>query len=160
MAEAPDTSDKRLEELEARATTCRPSCCPAIATTVGRVSRNWRNAIEGGPLPIPSVARRPLPPGGVEELQGAFFVERIKDLFCKMAKAEGKMEAVCEHCAGAKSVAFCRQCTEFICSNCVFSHKKLKVFTGHIVEDLKRGGAKSIPFEEVLPPSALITTSR
>ena len=25
------------------------------------------------------------------------------------------MEAVCEQCAGAKSVAFCRQCAEFFC---------------------------------------------
>ena len=47
-----------------------------------------------GHLPVPSVARRPLyplPPGGVEELQGAFFVERMIDLFSKMAKAEGHL---------------------------------------------------------------------
>ena len=46
----------------ARATTSRPSCCPAITTIVGRVSRSWRNAREGGPLPAPCVARRPLYP--------------------------------------------------------------------------------------------------
>ena len=110
----------------------------------------------GRPFACPECRKEAtLPPGGVEELQGAFFVERMKDLFGKMAKAEGKVEAVCEQCAGAKSVAFCRQCTEFICSDCVRSHKKLKVYTGHVVaslEDLKRGGAKSIPFEEAPPP--------
>ena len=81
----------------------------------------------------------------MEKLQGAFFVERMKDLFGKMAKAEGKVEAVCELCSGGKAVAFCRQCTEFICAECVAIHGKLK-------EDLKRGGAKSIPFEEAPPP--------
>ena len=79
----------------------------------------------------------------------------MKDLFGKMAKAEGKVEAVCEQCAGAKSVAFCRQCAEFICGDCSRSHKKMKVFAGHLVatlKNLKRGGAKSIPFVEAPPP--------
>ena len=90
----------------------------------------------------------------MEELQGAFFVERMKDLFGKMAKAEGKVEAMCEQCAGAKFVAFCLQCAEFICGDCARSHKKMKAFTGHVVaslKDLKRGGPKSIPFKEAPP---------
>ena len=79
----------------------------------------------------------------------------MKDLFGKMAKAEGKVEAVCELCSGGKAVAFCRQCTEFICAECVAIHGKLKTFSGHkvsMLEDLKRGGSKSIPFEEAPPP--------
>ena len=39
------------------ATTRRPSCSPAITTTVGRVSSRWRSTREGGPSPAPSVAR-------------------------------------------------------------------------------------------------------
>ena len=35
-----------------------------------------------------------------------------------MEKAQGKSEAVCEMCSGAKAEAFCRQCTYFICSDC------------------------------------------
>ena len=163
MAEAPDTSDKRLEELEeeitcavcqghyqqAKLLPCNHYYCRACIEELAKRSR-------GRPFACPECRKEAtLPPGGAEELQGAFFVERMKDLFGKMAKAEGKVEAVCEQCAGAKSVAFCRQCTEFICSDCVRSHKKLKVFAGHVVatlEDLKRGGAKSIPFEEAPPP--------
>ena len=163
MAEAPDTSDKRLEELEeeitcavcqghyqqAKLLPCNHYYCRACIEELAKRSR-------GQPFACPECRKEAtLPPGGVEELQGAFFVERMKDLFGKMAKAEGKVEAVCEQCTGAKSVAFCRQCTEFICGDCVHSHKKLKVFSGHMVatlEDLKRGGAKSIPFEEAPPP--------
>ena len=160
MAEAPD---KRLEELEeeitcvvcqghyqqAKLLPCNHYYCRACIEELAKRSR-------GRPFACPECRKEAtLPPGGVEELQGAFFVERMKDLFGKMAKAEGKVEAVCEQCAGAKSVAFCRQCTEFICGDCARSHKKMKVFAGHMVatlEDLKRGGAKSIPFEEAPPP--------
>ena len=83
-------------------------------------------------------------------------MERMKDVYAKMAKAEGKIETVCEQCAiGGKSVAFCRQCAEFICSDCVRSHQILKVFAGHVVaslEDLKRGGVRNIPLKEAPTP--------
>ena len=104
----------------------------------------WRRAVR---LP----KETSLPAGGVAGLQPAFFVERIKDLHCKMARAEGKVEALCEQCAGEKSVAFCRQCAEFICGDCVAIHKKIRVFAGHVVaslEDLKKGGVKNIPLKE------------
>ena len=73
-----------------------------------------------------------------------------------MEKAEGRVEALCEMCSsGDKSVAFCRQCTQFICEDCVRTHRKLKVFTGHklsTLEELKQGGAKAFHQEEALPP--------
>ena len=73
-----------------------------------------------------------------------------------MEKAEGRVEALCEMCSsGDKSVAFCRQCTQFICEDCVRTHRKLKVFAGHklsTLEELKQGGAKAFHQEEALPP--------
>ena len=164
MAEAPDTSDKRLEELEeeitcavcqghyqqAKLLPCNHYYCRACIEELAKRSR-------GRPFACPECRKEAtLPPGGVEKLQGAFFVERMKDLFGKMAKAEGKVEAVCESCSGGgKAVAFCRQCTEFICAECVAIHGKLKAFSDHkvsMLEDLKKGGAKNIPFEEAPPP--------
>ena len=72
------------------------------------------------------------------------------------AKAEGKVEAVCESCfGGGKAVAFCRQCTAFICAKCVKQHGNFRMFSGHKVstlEDLKKGGAKNIPLKEAPPP--------
>ena len=163
MAEAPDTSDKRLEELEeeitcavcqghyqqAKLLPCNHYYCRACIEELAKRSR-------GRPFACPECRKEAtLPPGGVEELQGAFFVERMKDLFGKMAKAEGKMEAVCEQCGRGKSVAFCRQCAEFICGDCVRSHQYMKAFSGHKVAtlaDLKRGGATRIPLQEAPPP--------
>ena len=164
MAEAPDTSDKRLEELEeeitcavcqghyqqAKLLPCNHYYCRACIEELAKRSR-------GRPFACPECRKEAtLPPGGVEELQGAFFVERMKDLFGKMAKAEGKVEAVCESCSGGgKAIAFCRQCTEFICAECVAIHAKLKAFSDHkvaMLEDLKKGGAKNMPLKEAPPP--------
>ena len=163
MAVAPDISDKRLEELEeeitcavcqshyqqAKLLPCNHYYCRTCIEELAKRSR-------GRPFACPECRKEAtLPSGGVEELQGAFFVERMKDLFGKMAKAEGKVEAVCEQCGRGKSVAFCRQCTEFICGDCARSHQIMKAFAGHRVatlSDLKRGGATSIPLQEAPPP--------
>ena len=162
MAEGPDPRDKPLEELEkeitcavchdhferAKLLPCNHYYCEACIEMLAKRAK-------GEPFDCPECRKETsLPPGGVAELQGAFFVERMKDVYGKMAKAEGKMEALCEQCAGAKSVAFCRQCTEFICGDCVVSHKKLKVYSGHVVanlEDLKKGGVKNIPLKAAPP---------
>ena len=164
MAETPDTSDKRLQELEeeitcavcqghyqqAKLLPCNHYYCKACIEELAKRSR-------GRPIACPECRKEAtLPPGGVEELQGAFFVERMKDLFSKMAKVEGRIEAVCESCFGrGKAVAFCRQCTEFICVECVKQHGNFRMFSDHkisMLEELKIGGAKNITFEEAPPP--------
>ena len=76
-------------------------------------------------------------------------------MYGKMARAEGKVEAVCGMCSGGKAVAFCHQCAEFLCSECARPHQKMKVFASHKVstlEDLKKGGAKDIVVKEAPPP--------
>ena len=69
-----------------------------------------------------------------------------------MEKAHGKLEALCEMCSCAKSIAFCRQCVSFICSHCVKSHERMKAFAGHVVstlEELKQGGVKELSVVDV-----------
>ena len=159
MAEGPDPREKALEELEkeitcavchgfyqkAKLLPCNHYYCSTCIEKMAARSR-------GGPFDCPECRKETsLPAGGVAGLQPAFFVERIKDLHGKMARAEGKVEALCEQCAGERSVAFCRQCAEFICGDCSRSHTKMKVFSGHVVaslEDLKKGGVKNILLKE------------
>ena len=163
MAEGPDPNDKTLNELE-KDITCAVCCghyqeakllpcnhyyCRACIESLAKRSR-------GRPFPCPECRRdATLPSGGVEQLQSAFFVERMKDVYQKMAKVEGKVEAVCESCLKKeKAVSFCRQCTAFLCAHCVEQHRLLRVFEGHKVEsldDLKRGGAKHMPLKEAPP---------
>ena len=68
-----------------------------------------------------------------------------------LSKAHGKVEAMCESCSGDKAEAFCRQCAEFICADCVRSHQKMKAFAGHrttSLAELKEGGAKNMVLQE------------
>ena len=57
-----------------------------------------------------------LPQNDPDQLPTAFFVNRMKELYAKMEKARGEVEAYCELCSsGAKATAYCRQCAAFIC---------------------------------------------
>ena len=89
-----------------------------------------------------------LPQGGVDKLQGAFFVNRLKQVHSNLELATGEVEVDCEICFEDKATAFCRQCAKFICAECVKSHKRMKmVFPDHKIttlEGLKEGGAKEI----------------
>ena len=166
MAEGrPDIRDKPLDELKKEITCAvchghyqHAKLLPCNHYYCGACIEKIAKHAQGKTFDCPECRKETrLPPGGVAELQGAFFVERMKDVYSKMAKAEGEVEAVCDQCVGGrrKSVAFCRQCAEFLCDECVRSHQRLKVFVGHVVtslQDLKKGGAKNIPLKEVPPP--------
>ena len=165
MAEAPDVIEKGLEELEGEITcpVCQehfrdPKILPCLHYYCKKCVRQLaRRAGPNNPFPCPECRRGTvLPQNDPDQLPTAFFVNRMQELHGKLEKAQGKVEpAVCEMCSGAKPEAFCRQCTDFICSNCVRAHKMLKVFAGHKVvtlQELKEGGVKEISLKEA-PPS-------
>ena len=164
MAEAPDTIEKTLEELEreiscavchghyqqAKLLSCNHYYCKSCIEDLAKHAR-------GKPFDCPECRRTTtLPHGGVAELDGAFFVERMKDLYGKMAKVDGRVVAVCEQCVGGgRAVAFCRQCAEFICDDCASSHKKIRWSAGHKIttlSDQKKGWAKDIFLNEAPLP--------
>ena len=104
MAVAPDVNNQNLEELEreitcavchkhyqeAKLLPCNHYYCGACIETLAKRSL-------GRPFLCPECRKATnLPPGGVEQLQSAFFVERMKDVYGKMAKVAGKVEATCE----------------------------------------------------------------
>ena len=91
-----------------------------------------------------------LPQGNVDELPTAFFVNRMKSVHSKLERAHGKVEAKCELCSGDRAKAFCRQCTQFICDECVKQHHRIKVFAGHKIVSLDelKEGVKEIIMEE------------
>ena len=100
-----------------------------------------------------------LPEGGVDNLKTAFFVNRLKSKVITLQRAHGKMEVKCEYCtASSNAEAFCRQCSCFICNECVQLHSKVRSFFGHKIaslEDLKCGRAKPIAVE--VPPTEMCT---
>ena len=163
MAEAPCTSlyDKGLEDLgeEITCPICQeyfqePKILPCLHYYCKECIRNL--ARRHHPFPCPECRRNTtLPQNDPDQLPTAFFVNRMKEVHTKMEKADGKVKAMCELCSGEEAEAFCRQCTSFICANCMRSHKKMKkTFAGHQVVtlvELKQGGARQIPINEAPP---------
>ena len=164
MAEAPDPVEKGLEELEEEITcpVCHehfrdPKILPCLHYYCRECVRQLAlRAGTNSPFACPECRRGTvLPQNDPDQLPTAFFVNRMKELRTKMKKAHGKVETICEMCSRAKAEAFCRQCAEFICKDCVRSHNYMKVFASHKVvtlQELKEGGAKAIPLKEAPPP--------
>ena len=156
MAEGPDPIEKGVEELgeEITCAVCHehyldPKILPCCHYYCNECVRAL--ADRGNPFACPQCRKPAQLPANRDPavLPTAYFVNRIKDVHGKMEKARGRVAARCEMCSEGKAEAFCRQCTEFICSDCARSHEKMKTkYPGHKVvslEELRVGGAKQIP---------------
>ena len=80
-----------------------------------------------------------LPEGGVDELKTAFFINRLQSEVVALKQAHGKEEVDCEMCTDSesKAEAFCHQCEEYICKECIKQHKRWKKFAAHEIVSLK-----------------------
>ena len=156
MAEGPDPIEKGVEELgeEITCAVCHehyldPKILPCCHYYCNECVRAL--ADRGNPFACPQCRKPAQLPANRDPtvLPTAYFVNRIKDVHGKMEKARGRVAARCEMCSEGKAEAFCRQCTEFICSDCARSHEKMKTkYPGHEVvslEELRVGGTKQIP---------------
>ena len=66
-----------------------------------------------------------VPPGGVKDLDDNFFINRLVDEFILKRKVEGEEEVKCDECQGEDPVvAFCPDCTMFLCHVCNECHKR------------------------------------
>ena len=73
-----------------------------------------------------------VPSGGVKDLDNNFFINRLVDEFILKRKVEGEEEVTCDECSGEDPVvAFCPDCTLFLCHLCNEYHKRSNRFRSH-----------------------------
>ena len=78
-----------------------------------------------------------VPPGGVKDLDNNFFINRLVDVFILKRKVEGETEVKCDECSGEDPVvAFCPDCTMFLCHLCSEHHKRSNKSRGHSIVPL------------------------
>ena len=165
MAESVPVEEKSLEELESEITCpiCQehytePKVLPCLHYYCKEcILKLALRTQSGKSFPCPECrCEATLPEGGVDNLKTAFFANRLKSKVTTLQRAHGKVEVKCELCtASSNAEAFCRQCSCFICKECVQLHSKVKSFFGHKIaslEDLKYGRAKPITMKE--PPTS------
>ena len=105
-------------------------------------------------MPCPECRKQAtFPLNDAHKLLTPFFVYRMIEFYSRFKVALGKKEVQCESCSGGKAEAFCRHCMEFICSECVKSHGRLKVFKSHKITSMEQfcmlvGGSRKIPVPE------------
>ena len=168
MAESVPVEEKSLEELESEITCpiCQehytePKVLPCLHYYCKKcILKLALRTQSGKSFHCPECrCEATLPGGGVDNLKTAFFANRLKSKVITLQRAHGKVEVKCELCtASSNAEAFCRQCSCFICNECVQAHSKLRCFFGHKIaslEDLKHGRAKPIAVEE--PPTEMCT---
>ena len=163
MAESVQVEEKSLEELESEITCpiCQehytePKVLPCLHYYCKKcILKLALRTQSGKSFHCPECrCEATLPEGGVDNLKTAFFANRLKSKVTTLQRAHGKVEVKCEYCtASSNAEAFCRQCSCFICNECVQLHSKVRSFLTHEIaslEDLKHGRAKPIVVEE--PP--------
>ena len=73
-----------------------------------------------------------VPPGGVKDLDDNFFINHLVDKFILKCKVVGEVEVKCNECPEEDAVvAFCPNCTKFLCHVCNDYHKRSKKSRGH-----------------------------
>ena len=73
-----------------------------------------------------------VPPGGVKDLDNNVLINRLVDEFILKCKVEGEAEVKCDECSGDDPVvAFCPDCTLFLCDVCNEDHKRSIKSCGH-----------------------------
>ena len=168
MAESVPVEEKSLEELESEITCpiCQehytePKVLPCLHYYCKKcILKLALRTQSGKSFHCPECGHKAtLPEGGVDNLKTAFFANRLTSKVTNLQRSHGKVEVKCEYCtASSNAEAFCRQCSCFICNECVQLHSKVRSFFGHKIaslEDLKHGRAKPIPVEE--PPTEMCT---
>ena len=157
MAESVRVEEKSLEELESEITCpiCQehytePKVLPCLHYYCKKcILKLALRTHSGKSFHCPECrCETTLPEGGVDHFKAAFFANRLKSKVITLQRAYGKVEVKCEFCtASSNAEAFCRQCSCFICSECVQSHSKVRSFSAHEIatlEDLKHGRTKPI----------------
>ena len=168
MAEAPDLP-KTLEEMEKEITCAichehyrEPKILPCLHYYCIECLQRLAERV-GQPVPCPEYRRQTaFPLNDARKLPTPFFIHRMIDFYGRMETAQGKKEVLCESCSGRKAEAFCRHCMEFICSKCVESHGRMKVFKGPTKSpawsSYEWAGLERLPQRRPLPVCARRTT--
>ena len=77
-----------------------------------------------------------LPEAGVAEFPKAFFINNLSEVHSLLKKVSGDQHALCDNCTKSDAIGYCKQCTKFLCTECLDVHSKWEPCIDHVVISL------------------------
>ena len=95
--------------------------------------------------------RTELPGGGVGAFPVAFHINNLKEIHSLMKKVSNPQQITCDNCTTANATGYCKDCSKFMCIECIGMHKKWADFASHKLTSLDEVTASVSSSPPLLP---------
>uniref|UniRef100_A0A1X7UGU0 RING-type domain-containing protein n=1 Tax=Amphimedon queenslandica TaxID=400682 RepID=A0A1X7UGU0_AMPQE len=85
-----------------------------------------------------------LPEEGAGAFPVAFHVNNLKEIYSLMKKVADPQQVTCNNCTTANATGYCKDCSQFLCTECISMHKKWALFANHQVTSLDEVTASDV----------------
>ena len=80
--------------------------------------------------------RTELPGGGAGAFPVAFTLNNFKEVHSLLKKVSDPQQVTCDNCNAANATGYCKECSQFFCTECIGMHKKWARFASHQITSL------------------------
>ena len=95
--------------------------------------------------------RTELPGGGAGAFPVAFTLNNLKEIYSLMKKVSDPQQVTCDNCTTANATGYCKDCSKFMCMECIGMHKKWADFASHKLTSLDEVAASVSSSSQLLP---------
>ena len=75
-------------------------------------------------------------PTGAADFPAAFQINNFKEVYNLMTKVSGHQQVTCDNCTTTNATGYCKECTKFLCQECIDVHKKWAPIADHKITSL------------------------
>ena len=94
-----------------------------------------------------------LPKEGAGAFPVAFHVNNLKEIYSLMKKVADPQQVTCDNCTTANATGYCKDCNQFLCTECISTHKKWALFSNHQLTNLDEVTASVSSTSQLLAPA-------
>ena len=85
-----------------------------------------------------------LPEEGAGAFPVAFTLNNLKEIYSLMKKVADPQQVTCDNCTTANATGYCKDCSQFLCTECISMHKKWALFANHQLTSLDEVTASDV----------------
>ena len=94
-----------------------------------------------------------LPEEGAGAFPVAFTLNNLKEIYSLMKKVADPQQVTCDNCTTANATGYCKDCSQFLCTECISMHKKWALFAHHQLTSLDEVTASVSSTSHLLAPA-------